>query len=128
MGRIRGGVSCRRYFSPGGTMKFVDDFISYNRDFTGCPDIFLKWSALLALSAVAGYKHVHRRGNWDVRPNLWVLLLGNSSSYKSTGLSSMRRLLFEAQKDVLASQEYSHEALIEDIANNPHRQIGRAHV
>lgn len=102
-------------------MRFVDDFISYNRDFTGCPDIFLKWSALLALSAVAGYRHVHRRGNWDVRPNLWILLLGNSSSYKSTGLSSMRRLLFEAQKDVLASQEYSHEALIEDIASNPHR-------
>lgn len=102
-------------------MKFVDDFVVYNRDFTGCPDIFLRWSALLALSAVAGYKHVHRRGNWDVRPNLWVLLLGNSSSYKSTGLSSTRRLLFEAQHDVLAAQEYSHEALLEDIAVNPHR-------
>lgn len=102
-------------------MKFVDDFVAYNRDFTGCPDIFLKWSALLALSAVAGYKHVHRRGNWDVRPNLWVLLLGNSSSYKSTGLSSMRRLIFEAAHDVLASQEYSHESLIEDIAANPQR-------
>lgn len=102
-------------------MKFVDDFVDYNRDFTGCPDIFLQWSALLALSAVAGYKHVHRRGNWDVRPNLWVLLLGNSSSYKSTGLASMRRLLHEAVPGTLASQEYSHEALIEDIAVNPHR-------
>jgi Protein of unknown function (DUF3987) len=102
-------------------MKFIDDFVSYNREFTGCPELFLRWSALLALSAVAGYKHVHRRGNWDVRPNLWVLILGNSSSYKSTGLSSMRRLLYEACPGVLASQEYSHEALIEDIATNPHR-------
>lgn len=102
-------------------MKFVDDFISYNRDFTGCPDLFLKWSALLALSAIAGYKHVHRRGNWDVRPNLWILILGNSSSYKSTGLSSARRLLHEVGSDILASQEYSHEALVEDIASNPHR-------
>ncbi len=102
-------------------MKFIDDFVAYNREITGCPDIFLRWSALLALSAVAGYKHVHRRGNWDVRPNLWVLILGNSSSYKSTGLSSARRLLFEAAHDVLASQEYSHEALVEDIAANPQR-------
>lgn len=102
-------------------MKFIDDFVDYNRDFTGCPDIFLKWSGLLALSAVAGYRHVHRRGNWDVRPNLWVLILGNSSSYKSTGLASMRRLLYEATPGALAAQEYSHEALFEDIAVNPHR-------
>lgn len=33
----------------------------------------------------------------------------------------MRRLLYEACPGVLASQEYSHEALIEDIAMNPHR-------
>lgn len=102
-------------------MKFVDDFLSYCQDFTGCPEIFLKWSALLALSAVAGDKHVHRRGDWDVRPNLWVLLIGNSSSYKSAGLNAARRLLHEAAPGTLASQEYSHEAMIEDIAINPHR-------
>lgn len=102
-------------------MKFVDDFLNYCRDFTGCPETFLRWSALLALSAVAGDKHVHRRGDWDVRPNLWMLLVGNSSSYKSAGLNAARRLLNEAYPAALASQEYSHEALIEDIAINPHR-------
>jgi hypothetical protein len=70
---------------------------------------------------VAGEKHILRRGDWDVRPNLWVLLLGNSSSYKSVALHSARRLLHEACPGILASQEYSHEALIEDIALNPHR-------
>lgn len=102
-------------------MKFVDDFIDYCRDFTGCPEVFLRWSALLALSAVAGENKILRRGDWDVRPNLWVLMIGNSSSYKSTGLSSVRRLLHELVPGILASQEYSHEALIEDIAQNPHR-------
>lgn len=102
-------------------MKFIDDFVGYCRDFTGCPEIFLRWSALLALSAVAGDKHVHRRGDWDIRPNLWVLLIGNSSSYKSTGLNASRRLLAEASPGILASQEYSHEALLEDLAVNPHR-------
>lgn len=102
-------------------MKFVDDFLSYCQDFTGCPDIFLKWSALMALSAVAGDKHVHRRGDWDVRPNLWILLIGNSSSYKSAGLNASRRLLQEAAPGCMAAQEYSHESMIEDLSVNPHR-------
>lgn len=102
-------------------MKFVDDFVDYCRDFTGSPEPFIQWSAILALSAVAGEKHILRRGDWDVRPNLWILLLGNSSSYKSVALHSARRLLYEACPGILASQEYSHEALIEDIALNPHK-------
>jgi hypothetical protein len=102
-------------------MKFADDFLSYCRDFTGSPEPFIRWTALLMLSSVAGQKHILRRGDWDVRPNLWVLLLGNSSSYKSVALSSGRRLLYEACPGILASQEYSHEALIEDIASYPHK-------
>jgi hypothetical protein len=102
-------------------MKFVDDFYAYCRDFTGSPEPFIRWTALLVLSAIAGTKHVLRRGDWDVKPNLWILLMGNSSSYKSIALNSGRRLLFEACSGILASQEYSHEALIEDVAANPHR-------
>lgn len=102
-------------------MKFIEDFVDYNKDFTGCPDIFVRWAGLYALSAVANHKHIIRRGNWDVRPNIWILLLGNSSSFKSAGLSSARKLLHEAVPHILASQEYSHEAFIEDVAMNPHR-------
>lgn len=102
-------------------MKFIEDFVEYCQEFTGCPDIFLRWSGLLALSAVAGDKHVHRRGDWDVRPNLWVLIVGNSSSYKSAGLNASRRLLQVAVPGCLAAQEYSHEAMIEELHDNPHR-------
>lgn len=102
-------------------MKFIDDFVDYNKDFTGCPEIFVRWAGLYALSAVANHKHIIRRGNWDVRPNIWILLLGNSSSFKSIGLSSARKILHEACPHILASQEYSHEAFIEDVAMNPHR-------
>lgn len=102
-------------------MKFVDDFVDYCQEFTGCPEIFLRWSAMVALSSVAGSKHVLRRGDWDVRPNLWILIVGNSSSYKSTGLASARRLLYEAARGVIAAQDGSYEAIIEDLALNPHR-------
>lgn len=102
-------------------MRFIDDFVDYCRDFTGCPTPFLRWSALLAISAIAGDDHVHRRGDWDVRPNLWVLLLGNSSSYKSAGLNAARRLISATYPSIIAAQEYSHEALIEDLALEPHK-------
>lgn len=102
-------------------MRFVDDFVAYAQEFTGCPKPFLEWSAILCLSVVAGRKHVLRRGDWDVHPNLWVMLLGNSSSYKSTGLAIARRLLREACPDVLLGQEYSSEKLLDDLSTNSHR-------
>lgn len=82
---------------------------------------FLEWSALLCLSTVASRRHRLRRGNWDVAPNLWVLLLGKSSSYKSTGLATARKLLREACPEFLMGQEYSHEKLLDDLAINSHR-------
>jgi hypothetical protein len=102
-------------------MKFVDDFVAYAQEFTGCPRPFLEWSAILCLSVVAGRKHVLRRGDWDVHPNLWIMLLGNSSSYKSTGLAIARRLLREAVPEVLLGQEYSSEKLLDDLSVNSHR-------
>lgn len=102
-------------------MKFVDDFVAYAQEFTGCPRLFLEWSAILCLSVVAGRKHVLRRGDWDVHPNLWIMLLGNSSSYKSTGLAIARRLLREAVPEVLLGQEYSSEKLLDDLSANSHR-------
>lgn len=102
-------------------MKFVDDFVSYCQDFTACPEIFLRWSAITTLSAVAGRKHAYLTGDWNIYPNLWTLILGNSSSYKSTGVNASKRLLEQAWPGVFASQQYSHEALFEDLAVEPHR-------
>jgi hypothetical protein len=102
-------------------MKFISEFVEYAREFTACPTPFLEWSAILCLSSVAGRSHILRRGNWDVHPNLWILILGKSSSYKSTGLATGRRLLREALPACLMGQEYSSEKLLDDLAENPHR-------
>ena len=102
-------------------MQFIDQFVDYAQEFTGCPKPFLEWSAILCLSVVAGRKHVLRRGDWDVHPNLWIMLLGNSSSYKSTGLSISRRLIREAMPAALLGQEYSSEKLLDDLSENSHR-------
>lgn len=63
------------------------------------------------------------RGNWDIWPNMYLLILGNSTSYKSTGLDSARLLL--KQPSMLphckGADQMSTERLIQDLAEEPHR-------
>lgn len=102
-------------------MKFIDDFVEYHRDFTGCPETFVRWSGIYALSCVAGWGHVLRMGSWDPRPNLWVLLCGDSSVKKSTALNTAQSLISEIAPMILASQQYSEAALVADVSLEPHR-------
>lgn len=102
-------------------MKFLDDFVDYHKDFTSCPETFVRWSGLYALSCVAGWRHVYRSGNWDYRPHLWILLVGESSAKKSTALSTAQKMVQEIDDTIIASQYYSTASLIIDMAENPHR-------
>lgn len=102
-------------------MKFLDDFVAYHKDFTGCPETFVRWSGLYALSCVAGTGHVLRMGTWNPKPNLWILLCGDSSVKKSTALDTAQRLITEIDPGILAAQQYSEPALIMDVSTNPHR-------
>jgi len=104
-------------------MKFADDFLVYAKEFTGCSDSFLTWSALYALSSVASDEHVFRTGSWDIRPSLWILLTATSSSYKSAGLKEARDLIYRVDPSILASQVYSTQSLLEDIAANEQRSF-----
>lgn len=102
-------------------MKFIDDFVAYHKDFTGCPETFVRWSGIYALSCVAGWGHKLPMGNWNHYPNLWVLLCGDSSVKKSTALSTAQNLITEINPEILAAQQYSEPALIADVSMNPHR-------
>lgn len=102
-------------------MKYLDDFVAYHREFTACPETFVRWSGLYALSCVAGWGHVYRSGNWDYRPHLWMLLCGESSAKKSTALSTAQKLVQAIDESRIASQYYSLASFIIDMAENPHR-------
>ena len=102
-------------------MTFTDQFLDYAHDFTVCPSLFLRWSAKLCLSVIAGRNCVMRIGDWDIVPNIWMVLLGLTSAHKSTGLSIGRNLLKEVMPGALLPQEYSQEMLLADLAANPHR-------
>lgn len=107
-------------------MKFLDDFVDYHKDFTSCPETFVRWSGLYALSCVANWNHVYRTGNWNCRPHLWILLCGEPSTKKSTALFSARSLISKIDTrlpniSLVAEQHYSHASFIVEMGENPHR-------
>lgn len=107
-------------------MKFLDDFVDYHKDFTSCPETFVRWSGIYALSCVANWNHVYKIGNWNCRPHLWILLCGDPSTKKSTALFSARSLISKIDTGILneglvAEQHYSHASFIVEMSENPHR-------
>lgn len=102
-------------------MKFLKDFEEYCYPMTGSPAVFVRWTALLMLSVVAGRKHYIRRADNRRCPNLWILILGLSSSYKSEPLRYASNLLYRVCSDAIGAQIFSFEKFLEDMDKNPHQ-------
>jgi hypothetical protein len=102
---------------------FTDKLIEYATPFTNCPPLFLNWAAKICLSVVAGRRCFMETGNGCIYPNIWVIILGPTSSHKSTALSIARRLLRNVMPDTLLPQEFSQEKVLEDISIQPHRLL-----
>ena len=79
------------------------------------------WGALLAISASLSRKVYVEIGAWNQSPNLWIVLIGKSSSHKSTAISRVEDLIESIDVDRLAPSEFSHEAIIDALSKNSTR-------
>lgn len=102
-------------------MRFTESYLEYAKEFTDCPDVFLKWGAILAISASLSRKVYMKLGAWDQSPNLWIVLIGKSSSHKSTAISRVEDLIESINPNCLAPSEFSQEAIIHALAENSTR-------
>lgn len=101
-------------------MKYIDDFIAYHREWTGCPTSFLTWAALFTVSGAMGFNQFLRTGRKNIRPNLWILLLAKSSMYKSTSVNTCGDILRTICAEHMAFDEFSQASLIRHMAEQPH--------
>ena len=101
--------------------RFTEAYLEYAKEFTDCPDVFLMWGALLAISASLSRKVYVEIGAWNQSPNLWIVLIGKSSSHKSTAISRVEDLIESIDIDRLAPSEFSHEAIIDALSKNATR-------
>lgn len=99
-------------------MRFTDAYLDYAKEFTDCPDIFLHWGALLAISSTLSRAVYFKSGRWNPAPNLWLILIGKSSSHKSTAIGISEDLIESIDANRLAPHEFTQEAIIKALSEN----------
>lgn len=103
--------------------RFTDDYLAYAKDFTDCPEVFLQWGALLAISSVLSRGVYVEIGSWNISPHLWLVLIGKSSSHKSTAISIAENLVEAIDPSRMAPHEFSSEAIIKSLSESPNRMF-----
>lgn len=91
------------------------------KDFTDCPDVFLKWGSLLAISSCLSRKACYESGSWDQAPNIWLILIGKSSSHKSIAISRVEELIESIEPRRLAPHEFTQESIIKSLSEYSER-------
>jgi hypothetical protein len=101
--------------------RFTEKYLEYATEFTDCPQVFLMWGALLAISSSLS-RDVHVEiGSWNIAPHIWPVLIGKSSSHKSTALSITEDLIESVDVDRLAPHEFSQEAILKALSERSSR-------
>lgn len=103
--------------------RFTEKYLEYAKEFTDCPDIFLHWGALLSLSSVLSRSVYFKSGRWNPTPNLWIILIGKSSSHKSTAIGIAEDLVEGIDSTRLAPHEFTQEAIIKALSENASRMF-----
>ena len=93
---------------------FFELFLNYTRG-TEVPAFFYRWAAIGALGAWLG-RDIHIKfGTQEVYPNLYVLLLGEPGTKKSTAIKTARNLLKKAGFNKFSAEKTSKEKFLMDL-------------
>lgn len=105
----------------GGNSSWLGSYLRYARSLTDAPALFHVGSGLVVLAGAVGsslaWKGGGGRENW---PNLYVLLLAPSGSYrKSTSVDLACSLLVRACPGTVMDNEFSVERFVRSLAEHP---------
>lgn len=103
------------------TERFTEKYITYANEFTDCPDPFLLWGSLLAISASLSRSVYVEAGSWNIAPHIWVVLIGKSSSHKSTAITIVEDLIEVTDPDRAAPHEFTSESIIQSLSKQSNR-------
>jgi energy-coupling factor transporter ATP-binding protein EcfA2 len=101
------------------TMGYLNDYVYYGSG-TECPDIYLQWSGLSLLGAVLGRKTWTMHGGYfRIHPKLYVCLVGDAGSGKSTAKNQAKQFLRVIDPNYLISASFqSHQDIIDKMATD----------
>jgi hypothetical protein len=79
------------------------------------PLVFHRWSLLTGLSALLGRQYYMPFGDSNIMPNMFVMLIGDPGTRKSTAIKTSKRVLSTAGFEKYAHQRTSKEKFLLDL-------------
>lgn len=96
------------------TTNLFDTYFSYV-DRTEPPLIFHRWSLLSCLGAYLGRQYRLPFGDFNIHPNMYVMLIGDPGTRKSTAVKLSKKVLSSAGYDKFAAERTSKEKFLLDL-------------
>lgn len=96
-----------------------DDFLSLYLQYTTgteCPTIFHRWCAITSLGAWLSRDIYFLQGHFKIHPNLYVMLVGDAGTKKSTSIKMSTRLMKLAGYRKYAAKKTRQEKFLLDMA------------
>lgn len=103
-------------------MNTDEDFLSSYLSFIGvseAPSVFHRWSALTVLGAWLGRQYSFPFGHSNINCNMYVMLMGDAGSRKSTAIRLAAKLVKAAGYENIAADKSSKEKFLLDLAGEP---------
>lgn len=101
------------------TSLFLEPYLSYASHLTDAPRAYHEAVGLLLLSVSVGRRLWMPLRQKHLYPNIWVILLGNTTTHRKSTAIEIGVSLLSAKKVSFAPQDSSPEALIEYLSNHP---------
>lgn len=102
---------------------FISLYIKYTSQ-TECPTFFHRWTAITALAAYLGRNIYFRHGHFTIHPNLYVMLIGNPGTKKSSAIKIGAALLEKAGYKNFAAKKTRQEKFLLDLAEMAEKAAG----
>jgi len=91
-----------------------DKYFTYVTD-TEPPLVFHRWSALTSLGAFLGRQYYLPFGEFNIYPNMYVMLIGDPGTRKSTAIKLAKRILSSAGYTTFNAEQTSKEKFLLDL-------------
>lgn len=100
----------------------MSEYLAYVEN-TEPPVIFHRWSLLTAIGALLERNAYYGQGYFTYYPNLYVMLLGESGTRKSTAINLAKQALKQSGYNSFSAEKTSKEKYLQDLADQ-HEELG----
>ena len=91
-----------------------DKYFEYTKD-TEPPLVFHRWSLLTCMGAALGRQFKLPFGEFNIHPNMYIMLVGDPGTRKSTAIKIAKKVLASSGYDKFAAERTSKEKFLLDL-------------